>query len=75
MNLEEINIRRSDVEKAYTSSNYEVIKNIIDRYSIKYIYVGSAEHDRYKVTNVFEEQKEKFKLVFKNPEVKIYEVQ
>lgn len=75
MNLEEINIRRSDVEKVYTSSNYEVIKNIVDKYNIKYIYVGSAEHDRYKVTNIFEEQKEKFKLVFKNPEVKIYEVQ
>ncbi|MFZ3060225.1 MAG: DUF2298 domain-containing protein [Candidatus Methanoperedens sp.] len=74
-NLEEINIRRSDVERAYTSSNYEEIKNIISKYDIKYIYVGPVERDRYKITNVFEEQKEKFKLVFKNHEVKIYEVQ
>jgi YYY domain-containing protein len=72
LNLEEINIRRDDVERAYTSSDYEDIKNIIDKYDIKYIYVGPVERDRYKITNVFEREKEKFKLVFKNSEVEIF---
>ncbi len=75
MNLEEINIRRSDVEIAYTSPDYEEIKTIISKYDIKYIYIGTVERDRYKITGIFEQQKEKFKLVFKNPEVEIYEVQ
>ncbi len=75
MNLEEINIRRSDVELAYTSNDYEEIKNIIYKYNIKYIYIGHVEQGRYRISNVFEQRRENFKLVFKNPEVKIYEVQ
>lgn len=75
MNLEEINIRRSDVERAYTSPDYEEIKTIIEKYDLKYIYVGPVERDRYKITNVFEQEKGKFNTVFKNPEVEIYEVQ
>jgi uncharacterized membrane protein len=75
MNLEEINIRKSDGKKAYTSSNYEEIKNVISKYDIKYIYVGSVDRDLYKITDIFEREKEKFKSVFKNTEVDIYEVQ
>jgi uncharacterized membrane protein len=75
MNLTEINIRRDDVEIAYTSPDYEKIKSIIDKYNITYIYVGPVERDRYKITGVFEKEKEKFKLVFKNLEVEIYQVQ
>jgi len=75
MNLEEINTRRGDVERAYTSPDYGEIKNIIEKYGIKYIYIGPVERDRYKITEVFEQQKEKFKSVFKNQEVEIYEVQ
>ncbi len=74
MNLEEINIRRSDVERAYTSSEYEEIKSIIEKYNIKYIYVGPVERDRYKITDVFGREKGKFKSVFKNSGVEIYEV-
>lgn len=74
MNLEEINIRRSEVERAYTSSNYGEIENIINKYNVKYIYIGPVERDRYKVTNVFEQNKNDFKLVFKNKGVEIYEV-
>lgn len=73
MNLAEINTRRSDVETAYTSSDYKEIKKIIDKYGIRYIYVGPIERDRYKLTNVFGNE-DKFKLVFKNKDVKIYEV-
>lgn len=75
MNLTEINIRRSDVEIAYISPDYEKIKSIIDKYNITYIYIGPVERDRYKITPVFEKEKEKFKLVFKNLEVEIYQVQ
>lgn len=66
--------RKSDVEKAYTSPNYEEIKNIIDKYDIKYIYVGEVERDRYQVTGVYEKNKEAFELVFNNRDVEIYEV-
>lgn len=75
MDLEEINRRRSDVEKAYTSPDYDEIKSIIDKYNIKYIYIGPVERDRYNITFVFEQHKEKFKTVFKNREVEIYEIQ
>lgn len=75
MNLTEINRRKNAVETAYTSPDYEKIKSIIDKYNITYIYIGPVERDRYKITQVFEKEKEKFKLVFKNPDVEIYEVQ
>lgn len=75
MDLEEINIRRSDVERAYTSPDYGEIKTIISKYDVKYIYIGPVERDRYKITDIFERKKEKFKSVFKNTEVEIYEVQ
>ncbi len=74
MNLTEINTRKSDVELAYTTPDYGKIKSIIDKYNISYIYIGEVERERYKITNVFEQEKDKFKLVFENPKVKIYEV-
>ncbi len=75
MNLTEINTRRSDVELAYTSQDYVKIKSIIDKYNISYIYIGPVERERYKITQVFGKEKDKFKLVFENPEIRIYEVQ
>ncbi len=75
MNLEEINIRKSDVERAYTSSEYEDIKKIIYKYNIKYIYIGPVERERYKITKAFEQHTENFRLVFKNKDSEIYEVQ
>lgn len=75
IDLEEIETRRNDVETAYSSPDYGIVKKIIDKYNIKFIYIGPTERDRYRITDVFERHTETFKPVFKNQDVTIYEIQ
>lgn len=72
--LEDINIRRNEVDITYTSENYDMIEEIINKYGIDYVYVGPVERERYSITGIFDKHDEKFKLVFNNRDVKIYKV-
>ncbi len=64
--------READIETLYTTSDWNTTQQIIDRYDIRYIYVGNLERSTY---NVNEEKFNRFlKPVFQQGSVTIYEV-
>lgn len=65
--------RASDVEKIYTSSNIQEVSNLVKKYSIKFIVVGTLEKRKY--PNLREENiKALGEPVFSSGPTKIYSV-
>lgn len=68
---EEMGTREMDLELLYTVPDWETAQVIIDRYKIRYVYVGMMEQGSYRV------REEKFQfnmaLVYQNESVRIYE--
>jgi uncharacterized membrane protein len=67
----EMGSRESDIIRLYTTSDWEEAEAIIEKYQIRYIYIGSSEVRTYRV----EEDKFRANLVriYSNPTVVIYE--
>lgn len=64
--------RKQDIETLYTTPDWNETRAIIDRYNIRYIYVGSLERRTYRVN---EEKFNRFlKPVFQQGSVTVYEV-
>ena len=67
-----VTLRAQDIETLYTSSDWLTVQDIINRYNIRYIYIGNLERTTYRVNE------EKFNLflkpVFQQGNVTIYEV-
>ena len=63
--------RQQDIELLYSTANWETAQSVIQKYNIRYIYIGSLERTTYAV------QEEKFRrhlsLVFQQGNVTIYE--
>ncbi|MEM2924161.1 MAG: DUF2298 domain-containing protein [Methanocellales archaeon] len=70
-NYEEVNRRIAEVDEIYTSSTQRT-KELLKKYNITYIYVGSAEELRYG-SNVLEKFNS-YELVFANSEARIYKI-
>ncbi|MFA5749966.1 MAG: DUF2298 domain-containing protein, partial [Candidatus Shapirobacteria bacterium] len=66
--------RADDVEKIYTSKNITEIKNLIDKYQIKYIFVGSKEFEKYFKLNQDNFIKLGAKVVFQSGKTIIYQL-
>lgn len=47
----ELSTRKTDIETIYTSSDEEIVKELIDQYGIEYIYVGDLEYEKYENLN------------------------
>ena len=69
---EEIGSRQSDVELIYRSNDWEKVKQLLDLYNVRYVYVGPLERRTYRVSEA------KFMQfltpVFQQGQVSIYEV-
>jgi YYY domain-containing protein len=64
--------RKQDIETLYTTPDWNETRAIIDRYNIRYIYVGGLERRTYRVN---EEKFNRFlKPVFQQGSVTVYEV-
>lgn len=64
--------RKADIEMLYTTNDWATTQEIINRYNIRYIYVGNLERNTY---NVNEEKFNRFlKPVFQQGSVTVYEV-
>ncbi len=64
--------RQSDIETLYTSNDWTITRDIIDRYNIRYVYVGNLERSTYQVN---EEKFNRFlRPVFQQGSVTVYEV-
>jgi YYY domain-containing protein len=64
--------RQDDIKILYESPDWDSISVILDRYDIRYVYIGALERSTYEV----DEQKlaNNLSLVFQQGEVHIYEV-
>ena len=63
--------RQQDIESLYTSNDWAVTQEIIDRYNIRYIYVGNLERNTYRVN---EEKLNSFlRPVFRQGSATVYE--
>ena len=64
--------RKQDIETLYTTNDWVTTQDIINRYDIRYIYVGNLERTIYRVN---EEKFNRFlKPIFQQGSVTIYEV-
>ena len=72
-----INERWCEVPKVYTSSDVDTVNGILDKYNVEYIYVGGVEEERYgdrDARKIFDNNPDRFELVYFNPNVHIYRV-
>jgi len=64
--------RFADISNLYETTDEVTAKKIIDKYDIKYIYVGILENEKYKVS---EDKFSKLgKLIYNSDETRIYEL-
>ena len=65
--------RREDVELAYETTSVTEAAAVLEKYDVRYVYVGGAERDAYG-----EEGMAKFaelgEIVYQNPKVTIYRI-
>ena len=68
----EMGSRQPDIELIYRSSRWEEVKQLLDKYAVRYVYVGPLERSTYRVN---EGKFESFlNKIFSQGEVTIYEV-
>ena len=48
----EENKRRTDVETIYTSTDKKEVQELLDKYEVNYIFIGSCEYQKYEGVNV-----------------------
>ena len=46
-NVPDLNEKSADIQTIYTSTNAEMVKKLISRYDISYIFVGGQEKEKY----------------------------
>jgi YYY domain-containing protein len=69
---EEMGSRESDIERLYQTRNWEETLELIEKYDVRYIFIGSLEQSKYRVHEVKFENR--LKKVFSRDGVIIYEV-
>ncbi|TAH75141.1 MAG: hypothetical protein EWM47_00245 [Anaerolineaceae bacterium] len=67
----QLNDRGSDIETIYTSDDISLVKELIDKYEISYIYVGQLEEEKYEWVN-HELIRGLGEIVFENPDTDEY---
>ncbi len=65
--------RTQDIKRIYDAHHKRDVKGLIDKYDIRYIYVGTLENDSYSRTGLHAFEKS-FPVVYRNKDVRIYEV-
>jgi len=66
--------RVSEVDRIYTSSDSNEIKLILDKYQIKYIFVGAKEYEKYPNINLENFNFLDAKIVFESGQTRIYQL-
>jgi YYY domain-containing protein len=68
--------RIQDTNAIFTSTDSQQLQNLLNQYHVEYIYVGPLERLYYAGDgiNKFDQPNPLWKLVYENPQVKIYEV-
>ena len=69
--VEEIGSRESDIKELYSTNNWITAKKIIDKYNLKYIYIGDIERKTYQISE--EKFVQNLPVIFNNSSVLIFE--
>lgn len=72
MVVSQLNTRSQDIEAIYTSEDKNLVKSLIDKYDVSYIYVGLLEEEKYENLN-HDLIKSLGEVVFENPNSEEYE--
>jgi uncharacterized membrane protein len=66
--------RQKEVDEIYTSTDISEIQSILDKYQIKYIFVGAKEYEKYPNLNVDNFSQLGAKVVFTSGNTAIYQI-
>jgi uncharacterized membrane protein len=66
--------RQQEVAKVYESSNLEEVRSIIDKYQIKYIFVGDKEYEKYGQIDIDKFEKINAKVVFQSGKTYLFQL-
>jgi len=66
--------RQAEVETIYTSENPEEVKSILEKYQIKYIFVGAKEYEKYPGLDPKRFNLVGASIVFESGQTKIYQL-
>jgi len=69
---EEVGSREAEVKILYTSNDWTEISNVIEKYSIRYIYLGNLEKNLYITDGEF--LKSNLPVIYQNSNVTIFEI-
>jgi uncharacterized membrane protein len=71
-----VNDRERDANKIYSTTDINKTMNLIKKYGIRYVYLGSLEKQEYPRSGIakFGNNSQFFELVFDNKKVQIYRV-
>ncbi len=64
--------RQEDVKKIYTTKEFSEFKNLVSKYNISYIIIGTKEFEKYQQINYLNFEKANAKIVFESGFTKIY---
>jgi YYY domain-containing protein len=69
---EEVGTRPQDIQQLYVTDDWQVARAILQRYQIRYVYVGDLEYQTYPVS--LEKFEKNLRVVFRSGSVVIFEV-
>jgi YYY domain-containing protein len=64
--------RMDDIKRLYETKNWDEAQSILSKYAVRYVYIGTQEHNTYKVNTLKFQQH--LVLVFNQKQVVIYEM-
>jgi uncharacterized membrane protein len=66
--------RQNDVEKIYEATNPTVARSLLQKYSVKYVFVGSMEREKYPALNESIFSDLGAKIVFESGQTRVYQL-
>ena len=66
--------RQDDVQSIYESKNIDDLKRLIQKYNIKYIFIGTKESEKYPKLNEDIFKKIGGQIIFQSGKTKIYQL-
>ncbi len=67
-------LRQQEVEKVYKSSDLDEIKSILDKYQVKYIFVGDKEYEKYDQIDIHKFEKLSAKVIFQSGKTYLFQL-
>lgn len=66
--------RQNDVQKIYESTNVSEVRSLLQKYNVKYIFVGAKEIEKYSHLNTTHFEALGAKIIFESGKTKIYQL-